>query len=165
MRITLFFHYLRASIYKSPAYKLLIILLIFAACAPAVDRQDHKETHKIEAISINGCVKGVTANPIANKQDLTYCIESTEQSLGNSERRELNNYLNSVSNSELQILSAKILARQAPVEASNKQAVVNALVQEVTQLSSNNVNDSDYDEDEDSEDEDSHDHDDHDHDH
>ena len=154
----------------------LLTLLICSACAPAVDSQGHKETHNEEihsvethsmkARSIKDCVKGVAANSITSKQDFTHCVEGTKEALTSFERRDLNNYLSTVSNSELQLLSANILAKKTPIKSSNRQ-IIDSILTEVTRLSSdkasNGSSNSDSEEDEDDHDHDDHDHGDHDH--
>ena len=149
MYIKSFFNYVKASSYKLPVSSLFVFLalLAFAACAPTTDQQGNN--NQITASSINGCVKATAANSITNESDFAYCIQGTEQNLTSSERRKVTNYLNSASNSELQTLSANILARKSPVEASNRQAVISAILQEVIQISDafDDFDDDDFDDD------------------
>ena len=173
MYVTLVFNYIKTNIYglgkinhKSFAYGLvifLLVLLVCTACVPATDDQGYTETNNIQAESINDCVKGAAANTIKS-QDFPYCVESTEEILTKSKNKELNDYLNALSNSELQITYTNIFAKQAP--AGNNQILINSILQKVRQLSSYNTgSDNDYDDDQDDDDHDhgGHDHGDHEH--
>ena len=76
-------------------------------------------------------MKGAANNSIKS-QDFPYCVESTEEILTKSKRKELNDYLNTLSNSELQVIYTNVFAKQAP--AGNNQILVNSILQKVRQL-------------------------------
>ncbi len=149
-------HYLS----RKPAKLFIIFALLIAcvSCAPSVSSR----FYKMEAKTISDCVKGVAVNFISSHKDFSNCIASTGQTLTDAERGQLNNYLLTTDNSEMQLLTTGILPSNPPASAS-KQMVINAILQETESISNSSIEETGHEDEDEDEDEDNHDHHDHDH--
>ncbi len=82
----------------------ILIIILLAACAPTTQKTevDHDNT-------INGCLHEIAEQNITSNRHFVNCVHNTNQQLTSAVRKEINDYLLSATDSELQKMTQVVV--------------------------------------------------------